>query len=133
MLPLLLLASSCTNNDDSCTPAPIPCNGTEPTHALLNLHVSSSLAWVSIYSGSEVETGTLLSSGLPPLGATDWSVSLPLGYYSAKARYIVGKDTFFTVDGSTLSSSSVETCSGTCYSAANGEVDLKLDTTLVHH
>jgi len=129
----LLAGAACQDeNGKDCVPAPFNCDGGQPTHALLNIHVSASpVPTVSIYSGSAYETGTLVWSGKPAAGVTDFSRLLPLGSYSVTARYTLHGDTVaLAVDGDELGFSEEETCSGTCYSEEDGEVDLSLDKTL---
>ena len=120
----LCFGISCQDDDHPC--ATTYCDNA-PTHAGLKIQVSDPVTLVSIYSGADYETGTLVWRGQPPLGIKEWTTYWPLGDYSVTARYVVGNDTTLVVDGDALSSSSTENCDGTCsYSTQDWNTDLRL-------
>ncbi len=137
LVALLWLCSGFTCQDNNeyndyqndCTLPPSGCTSTVPSTAVLTIQVSDPASLVSIYKGPYFETGTLISKDYPPgVGVRTWSMSLPLGDYSATAMYIINGDTIVKVDGDNLDYTSHDTCNGTCYTADNGDVDLRLDT-----
>ena len=120
----LCLATSCQKDDEHCIS--VSCDH-GPTYAGLNIQVSDPVPLVSIYSGADYETGTLIWRGQPPSGVKEWTTHLALGNYAVTARYVVGKDTTLVVDGDVLSASATENCDGTCsYSTQDGNTDLRL-------
>jgi hypothetical protein len=113
-------------DEESCSPAPSNCPRSVPESGNLLVHVSQPLpVRVNIYAGAAYETGILIGSGAP--SSTTWSLSLPLGKYSATALYVQGKDSVLAVDGGEVGYDSKGYCDETCFSATDGEVNLRLE------
>lgn len=104
------------------------CSHTVPTSATLYIQVSNPAPFVSVYSGSNYESGTLVWSGIVAPNGSDWAMTFPMGDYSATARYVVNKDTTVVVDGAELDYYNPETCSGICYLPEDGNINLQLNT-----
>ncbi|HEX2612432.1 MAG TPA: hypothetical protein VHO02_02415 [Fibrobacteria bacterium] len=114
------------DNQDECTPAPANCPHSVPEQGNLLIHVSQPLpVRVNIYAGAAYETGILIGSGVPT--GTTWSLSLPLGKYSATALYVNGKDSVLAVDGSEVGYDSKGYCDETCFGATGGDLNLQLE------
>ena len=110
---------------DACTPRPRNCPRDIPAEANLILRVSQPLpAEVRVFAGAAHETGRLIWSGVP--SSAIWSMRLPLGDYAATALYPQTGDTVLAVDGDYVGYSETSYCEGSCFTEADGEVDLRL-------
>jgi hypothetical protein len=118
-----LLFASCLDDDDDggiCLEA-VACSTNQPTHAILGFELSEHFEELEVRQGRTFETGTLVWRGSEPRGLT-----LPLGWYSAQARYVHQGDTVIAVDGGELGYSESENCGATCYEAEDVTLDLAL-------
>jgi hypothetical protein len=123
--PQSSIPCSWIEDDDKCTPTPALCNRSAPSAGYLQIDLSAPApVRVTVYRGSSYETGTLMWSG-PPVSLS-WSMTVPVGNYSATALYVNGGDSVLVIDGVDVQAAAQETCDGTCYSSGTGAVDLKL-------
>lgn len=112
--------------EETCTPMPEYCPRTVPETAGLRILLSEPLpARVTVYRGSEYETGTL-DQAWTPVKKDNW-IELPLGTYAVTALYVAGGDSVLAVDVADVDYARFETCTSTCYFSDDGEVDLKLE------
>jgi hypothetical protein len=117
--------SSCPEQQ-ACAPTPSSCRTSVPSSGELVVRVSHPPpVLVRVYRGTAYETGTLVWSGLPQ--GDVWSITVPLGSYSATALYVSAGDSVLTVDGDDVGYAATSTCDANCYSSEDGAVDLELE------
>jgi hypothetical protein len=121
-----LLGFTCVDDEGDCYELVSSCDlAYAPSTGTLNLIVSKPLpVLVVIYAGASIEDGVVVWSGPPP--GEEWSRTLPVGNYSASARYERSGETIIAVDGDYVGYETVDTCEGTCYASDDGDVDLAL-------
>lgn len=121
---LALTLSACFQTEDGACIIVDTCESRPPTTAELKVQVSPGAQSVAIYAGDNIETGRLVLLRESPEG--DFSVSLPLGNYSAVARYSRGGQNILAVDADELGYDHREECEQDCYSPDDGVVMLTL-------
>jgi hypothetical protein len=97
------------------------CSGHIPDEANLRFEISDHLDELEVRSGPVFETGRLVWRGQSTTG-----MILPLGRYTARARYVNGGDTVLAIDGGVLAFSETEECGETCYKPEDATLDLAL-------
>ena len=103
------------------------CERNIPSQGLLYLSItinsSNPRLPVNIYFG-DFEHGILVLSDT--VEVEDAEYTLPIGEYSATAKYISGQDTIMTVDGGEIKAELVEYCNMDCWEVTNANLNLEL-------
>ncbi len=126
---ITIMHFSCDIDGGDCEEHPIwkECERNIPSQGLLYLSVtinsSNPRIPVNIYFG-DFEHGILVLSDT--VEVEDAEYTLPIGEYSATAKYISGQDTIMTVDGGEIKAELVEYCNMDCWEVTNANLNLEL-------
>lgn len=131
ILPLIVTftLTGCDIDNLDCEEHPIwkECERYAPSHGILYISVTISSSNpripVNIYWG-DFELGILVLSDT--LVVENAEYTLPIGEYSATAKYMSGQDTIMTVDGGEIKAELVEYCNMDCWEVTNANLDLEL-------
>ena len=128
-LTIIFMLIGCDIDNLDCEDHPIwkECERNIPSHGILYVSVtinsSNPSVPVNIYLG-DFELGILVLSDT--LVVEDREYTLPIGEYSATAKYMSGQDTILTVDGGEIKAELVEYCNMDCWEVSNANLDLEL-------
>ena len=121
--------TNCTNEED-CEERPLSheCLYTKPTdgplHITVTINSENPELCINIYD-HDFEIGNIVIQDT--ISEIEETYILPIGYYSATARYISGNDTILAVDADEITVSLEEYCDADCWEISDGYIDLELN------